>query len=222
MRRAAPPARWWRFDGTKRGCSGPCPAGPISTDMANDDVTELLERWNRGDKRAREQVFERLYTTLHELARANFARERLGHTLQPTALVHEAYLRLLGSRGANWRNRTHFLAAAANTMRRILVDHARRRASLKRGGDAITVSLSLEPALHAASKRVGNVDLIALSDALDELHTFSPRQSTIIELRHVIGLTVDETATALNIATTTVIRKSKTARAWLFAKLNPE
>jgi RNA polymerase sigma factor (TIGR02999 family) len=180
------------------------------------EVTRLLRDWRAGDEEALERLLPRVYDELRRLARAYLARERPGHTLQPTALVHEAYLRLVDQTRVDWQNRAHFFAIAATSMRRILVSHARRRHAAKRGGAALT--LTLDEGLAAAGER--DVDLVALDEALAALERLDPRQARIVELRFFAGLTIEETATALEVSPATVKLDWKLARAWLFRELS--
>jgi RNA polymerase sigma factor (TIGR02999 family) len=174
-------------------------------------VTDLLTRWNGGDAAARDALVPLVYDELRRIARKCLAGQRNDHTLQPTALVHEAYLRLVNRDSATWQNRAHFFAVAAQMMRQILVDHARMRAAAKRGGGAITlvldesVTLPKKPAL----------DLIALDDALKRLAVLDARQSQIVELRFFGGLSIDETAEVIAISPATTKREWATARLWL-------
>jgi len=174
-------------------------------------VTELLERWNEGDESARDQLVPLVYEELRRIARRCLAGQRSGHTLQPTALVHEAYLRLVGRGSVNWQSRMHFFAAAAQMMRQILVDHARRHIAAKRGGGAITVVLGEELALPQKA----SLDLLALDDAMKRLATLDARQSQIVELRFFGGLSIAETAQAVDISPATTKREWATARLWL-------
>lgn len=175
-------------------------------------VTQWLLDWGRNDKRGLDQMLPVLYEELHRLATQYLSREATGHTLQPTALVNEAYLRLVDQRRVDWRNRAQFLGLAASLMRRILVNHARDRAALKRGGGAEQVSLSL---LEAPSGQP-DVDLIALEDALDRLAARDERKSRVVELKFFGGLTNQEISEVLQISGATVEREWAFARAWLF------
>jgi RNA polymerase sigma factor (TIGR02999 family) len=175
------------------------------------DVTELLREWNAGAPDARDRLMQMLYEPLREMADRHLIRERNGHTLQPTALVHEVYLRLADQRHVEWRDRLHFFAVAAQVMRRILVDHARRRKSEKRGGGEIPIAIDL--AVELCEER--DFDLIALDLALDRLAAIYPKQAKLVELRFFAGLTLDETAEALSISPATVSREWTLARAWL-------
>jgi len=177
--------------------------------------TELLRAWSHGDQSARERLIPLLYGELHRLARRYMRRERPDHTLQPTALVNEAYLRLIDVNRVEWRNRTHFLALAAQMMRRILVESARNRRRQKRGGGAVRDNIDNIDELPRPVDR----DVIALSDALSGLATFDSRMSQIVELRYFGGLTVEETADVLNLSPETVMRDWKTAKAWLLREL---
>jgi len=179
-------------------------------------VTQLLERWSRGDESALEELMPLVYDELHRLAGSYLRRERSGHTLQPTALVNEAYLRLTDQRKAHWRNRAQFFGVAAQLMRRILIDHARARHAAKRGGPQLSL-----PSSHA--DRFGEqpeVDLLALHDALNRLAELDVQQSKIVELRFFGGLTIEETAEVMHISHATVEREWKVARAWLRRELS--
>jgi RNA polymerase sigma factor (TIGR02999 family) len=183
----------------------------------NPDVppTDLLRAWSQGDESARERLIPLLYDELHRLARRYMRRERPDHTLQPTALVNEAYLRLIDVNRVEWRNRTHFLALAAQMMRRILVESARHRHRQKRGGGDVRVNIENMDELPTPEER----DVIALSDAVSGLAAFDRRMSRIVELRYFGGLTVDETAEVLDVSPETVMRDWKTAKAWLLREL---
>ena len=175
-------------------------------------VTQWLLDWGRSDKRGLDQMLPVLYEELHRLASHYLSWEATGHTLQPTALVHEAYLRLVDQRRVDWRNRAQFLGLAANMMRRILVNHARERTAQKRGGGAAAVSLSL---VEAPSGRP-DVELIALEDALQRLAALDERKSKVVELKFFGGLTIEEIAEVLQISGATVEREWAFARAWLY------
>jgi RNA polymerase sigma-70 factor, ECF subfamily len=178
----------------------------------HDDVTQLLIQWGRGDKAAHEQLLPLVYDELRRLAGGYMRRERPGHTLQPTALVHEAYLRLIDQERVDWRNRAQFVGVAAMMMRRILVNHARDRAAAKRGGDAERVPLTLAGEVL----RRAEVDALALHEALDRLAALDPRKSQVVELKFFGGLTTDEIAEALQLSAATVEREWSFARAWLY------
>ena len=186
----------------------------------NSDVrpTELLRAWSEGDESARERLIPLLYDELHRLARRFMRHERPDHTLQATALVNEAYLRLIDVNRVEWRNRTHFLALAAEMMRRILIESARSRHRQKRGGGAVHVSIDELGELPEPQ----GCNLVALSDALSELAMFDARMSQVVELRFFGGLSVEETADVLNVSPETVTRDWKTAKAWLVRELRQE
>jgi RNA polymerase sigma-70 factor (ECF subfamily) len=176
-------------------------------------VTQWLLEWGKSDRKdALDQMLPVVYEELHRLASHYLSREATGHTLQPTALLNEAYLRLVDQRQVDWRNRAQFLGVAASLMRRILVNHARDRAAQKRGGGAQQVSLSL---LEAPSGRP-DVDLIALEDAMDRLASRDERKSRVVELKFFGGLTTEEIAEVLQISVATVEREWSFARAWLY------
>jgi RNA polymerase sigma factor (TIGR02999 family) len=180
------------------------------------DATELLVAWSSGDESAFDRLVPLVHQELRVLARSYMRRERSGHTLQATALVNEAYIRLIDVNRVQWQNRTHFLAVAAQTMRRILVEFARQRRRQKRGGAAIRVTI--DDAMDVAQD--SSADLVALSDALSALAAFDPRMSQVVELRFFGGLTVQETAEVLNVSPETVMRDWKTAKAWLLRELS--
>jgi len=178
-------------------------------------VTELLIRWSNGDRTALDRLMPLIYDELRRLARHYMRRERPGHTLQTTALVHEAYLKLVDQTKVRWHNRAHFFGIAANLMRQILVQHARRRHAAKRGG--ARSSVSLEDAVGLSEEPV--VDLVALDQALIRLDALDPQKSRIVELRFFGGLTVDETAEVLGLSPRTVKRQWRVAKAWLYDQL---
>ena len=175
------------------------------------EVTQLLRDWSAGRQEARDELLRLVYDPLRVIAERHLHRERDGHTLQPTALVHELYLKLVDQRSVEWHDRTHFFAVAAQVMRRILVDHARRRKSDKRGGGI--VPLTIGAALEVAAAE--NFDVIALDTALEGLEKIFPQQARLVELRFYGGLTIDETASVLGISPATVSREWTMARAWL-------
>jgi RNA polymerase sigma-70 factor (ECF subfamily) len=179
--------------------------------MREADITQVLADLCAGDKRAASRLLPLVYDELRNLASRYMHHEANGHTLQPTALVHEAYLHLVNQKAADWQNRAHFFAVAAQAMRHILVDHARRRRSAKRGGDPRR--LPLEAAEHEATQR--NEYLLALDEALARLATFDAQQSRIVELRFFGALTFEETAEVLGVSPKTVQRDWMMARAWL-------
>ena len=179
-------------------------------------VTELLLRWSEGDVDAREQLVPLVYDELRRLARHYLAAQRNNHTLQSTALVHEAYLRLIEHKSVRWDNRVHFFAVAAQLMRRILVDHARMKHAQKRGGNCMTLQLDEE----VASSSQREVNLVALDDALDSLAKLDERQCRLVELRFLGGLSIDEASRALEISPATVKREWATARLWLLREMS--
>jgi RNA polymerase sigma factor (TIGR02999 family) len=183
-------------------------------DAAVRDVSVLLRAWNGGDQSALEKLTPIVYSELHRLARRYMRRERPGHSLQATALVNEAYMRLVGYTRMRWQDRAHFFAVAAQVMRRILVEHARRH-NLKRGGDVPHVSLD-EAVLVGVDD---DVDLVALDDAMTALARLDPRQAQVVELRFFGGLGVDETAEVLGVSPVTVKRDWRAAKAWLYREL---
>jgi len=179
------------------------------------DVTQLLANWSHGDSAALEQLMPLVYGELHRLASAYLRRERPNHTLQSTALVHEAFLRMVSQQDVAWRSRAHFYGIAAQMIRRILVDYARSHHAEKRGSGA--VKLELDEALAVAQD--SGLDLLGLNDALDRLAALDPRQSRIVELRFFTGLSIEETAEVLNLSPASVKREWSSARAWLFREL---
>jgi RNA polymerase sigma factor (TIGR02999 family) len=180
-------------------------------DLPKGEVTALLQDWSGGDRQALERLMPLVYGELRRLAGSYLRSERPDHTLQPTALVHEAYLRLIDQRNVAWKNRAHFFGIAAQMMRRILVDHARRRQASKRDPERLRVTSG------AAGESVAKdaPDLLALDSALHALERLDARQARIVELRFFAGLTVEETAEVANVSTATVKREWRTARAWL-------
>ena len=183
---------------------------------ASQNITTLLLAWNAGDREALSRLMPLVQDELHRLAHSYMARERSDHTLQTTALLNEAYLRLVDSSRVRWQNRAHFFAVSAQLMRRILVDFARARQKHKRGGDV--VHLALDPALDIPDER--SPDVIALDDALKALGAFDERKSRVVELRFFGGLSVEETAEALQISAVTVMRDWAVAKVWLLRELD--
>jgi len=175
------------------------------------DVTQLLVAWGNGDQTARDQLMPLVYTELHRLAHRHIKKERPGHTLQTSALVNEAFLRLVDQRDVHWQSRAHFFGIAAQMMRRILVDYARSRRYAKRGGDARQVSLDEE--LMVTNQR--NADVVGLDDALTELASIDERKSRVVELKFFAGLSIEETAEVLGVSPGTVMRDWTLAKAWL-------
>lgn len=179
------------------------------------DLTQLLRDWSRGDADAFEKLVPIVYDELHGLARRFMRRERSDHTLQTTALVNEAYLKLVGKSDIQWQNRAHFLAVAAQVMRRILVTHARKRGAGKRGGAGLRIAFD-EAMVPVSEKRV---DLVALDDALTRLTGIEPVQARLVELRFFGGLTIEEVSAVLEVSPATAKRKWVAAKAWLFREL---
>lgn len=175
------------------------------------EITSLLAKWAEGDTQALEQLTPLVYTRLRQLAASYLRKERQGHTLQPTALVHEAYLRVVDQTSPNWRNRSHFYGVASRLMRQILVDHARLRQAQKRGRSRVRVSL--DQVLGSQKER--SADLIALDISLNALEKIDARKSKAVELRYFGGLSLEEVAQALNVSLITVRRDLKMAEAWL-------
>src|SRR5438132_8618827 len=175
------------------------------------EVTQLLVDWGNGNQAALEKLMPLVYEELHRLARRYMGRERPGHTLQTSGLVNEAYLRLIDQSQVQWQNRAHFYGIAAQTMRRILVDHARSRHYAKRGGDGLRVPL--DEVVVVSPERAG--DVVALDEALNQLAAFDPRKSQIVELRFFCGLSIEETAEVLAVSPGTVMRDWTLAKAWL-------
>jgi len=181
----------------------------------SENVTQLLQDWSAGNDRALEELLPLIYNELRHLAHNFLYRERSGHTLQTTALVHEAYLKLIDQKDARWQNRSHFFAIAAQAMRRILIDSARRHAAMKRGGPQENLSLD-----EVADISLGpNTTLLALDEALKALAEIDPEQSRIVELRYFGGLTIEETAEVMKSSPATVKREWAMARAWLHQAL---
>ena len=186
-------------------------------DRSTHDITELLRLWSVGDSSALDRLAPLVYRELHRLARRYMGRERPGHTLQATALVHEAYVRLIDWQKVQWQNRAHFFAASAQVMRRILVDYARSRLFAKRRGNAHPVSLDEAPEALEVSDRL--TALLDLDVALDRLASLDPRTAQVVELRYFGGLSVEETAEVLKVSPITVIRGWNFAKAWLLREL---
>lgn len=185
-------------------------------ETSSQSVSHLLRRWSDGDSEALDQLMPLVYAELRLMARRYMGRQPSGHTLQTTALIHEAYLRLVGQEDKRWENRSHFFGVAAQAMRHILVDYARARTTAKRGGQARAVSLD-EAALVSGERAA---ELVALDDALAELAQLSSRQSRVVELRYFGGLSVTETAEALKVSPDTVTRDWNQAKAWLYLALS--
>jgi RNA polymerase sigma factor (TIGR02999 family) len=179
------------------------------------EITQLLAEWRDGKQEALDELYPLVYDELHRLARRYMSRERKGHTLQTTALINEAYVRLVDQKNVRWANRSHFFAISAQIMRRILIDHARRHAYAKRGGGAQQVSLD-EAAIVT---RTAGEELLRLDEALKSLAEMDPRRSQVVELRYFGGLNNEEIAGVLNISENTVTRDWNMARAWLHQQL---
>ena len=188
--------------------------GPVSMSSSHD-ITRLLQQWAGGSSDALEELTPLIYHELRQLADSYLRRESRAQTMQPTALVHEAYLRLVDQHSPDWENRSHFFGIAARIMRQILVDHARSQQSPKRGGALERVSL--EDCLNSTTEY--SADLISLNDALNELERFDPRKAKIIDLHFFGGLTVQETAAALGISKATVERELRAGEAWLYNRV---
>ena len=186
--------------------------------MPDRDITELIADIRRGDDEAAEDLFRRVYRELRQLAAHHMRRERQDHTLQATALVHEAYLRMLKERDVSYENRAHFFGVAANVMRRILVDHARAHRAEKRGGRDIKVPLEDAPAIA-----IENCDyIIEVDRALERLATLDARQARIVELRFFAGLSVEQTADIIGVTPRTIVREWRVARGWLQRELEAQ
>ncbi len=183
-------------------------------DSDGTDITDLLDAWHQGNEAALQELMPLVYRQLHQLAQRAMAGERRNHTLQPTALLHEAYLRLAASQ-PQWQDRKHFFAVMARTMRRVLVDHARRFRTEKRGG-GLTIALTQEPAAPAGESVV---ELLALDRALTDLGNADARKARVVELRFFAGLDVRDTAELLGVSKATVVLDTQLARTWLFARM---
>lgn len=192
-------------------------AKPMAADPQHE-VTQILHDWSGGDANAPDRLMPFVYDELRRLARSFLSRERDGHTLQPTALVHEAYVRLVDQTRVNWQNRTHFYGIAASMMRRVLIDHARAHAAEKRGGGAIR--LSLDDVQVPLEERAAS--FIALDEALERLAQFDERKCKVVEMRFFGGLSDEEISQVLGVTTRTVLRDWKKARLWLYRELSQE
>jgi RNA polymerase sigma factor (TIGR02999 family) len=195
------------------------PEHPTSDQPSSRDVTQLLVAWGNGNADAGEELLAAVYAELHAQAARAMRREAVDHTLQATALVHEAYLRLIDQRRIQWRNRAQFFGVAAQLMRRILVDHARGRDAAKRGGGVATITLE---DVNAAAEGSANdaVDILALHDAIEKLAALDPDQARVVELRYFGGMSIEETAEVMDISPATVKREWAVARAWLKRELD--
>ncbi len=179
-------------------------------------ITELLLAWSDGDREALERLTPLVYQELRRLAESYLRRERSGHTLQPTALVHEAYIKLIDQQSVSWQNRAHFFGIAAQTMRRILVDHARARLAEKRGSGE--TKFSFDEVIDVSDQRADQ--LVALDESLKTLARLDPQKSRVVELKYFGGMTLEETAEVLGVSRATVIREWRMAKAWLYGELN--
>jgi RNA polymerase sigma-70 factor, ECF subfamily len=186
------------------------------TKSSAEDVPQLLAAWSEGDQEALNQLLPLVYDELHKMAHRYLRRERADHTLQTTALVNEAYLKMVGQKNQQWQNRAHFFAVASNIMRQILVDYARTQHRARRGGDAQQVPL--DEAVIVSSGRAA--ELLLLDDALYSLAKFDARKSRIAELRYFGGLSVEETAMVLQVSSVTVLREWRLTKAWLLQEMN--
>jgi len=194
---------------------------------STEDLTQLLVAWSNGDKQALDQLIPLVYTELHRIAERSLRREAEGHTLQPTALVNEAFLKLIDQTRVEWQNRLHFYSVTARLMRRILIDHTRKHLAGKRGGDVVKVPL--ESFFNASESTLATgqpewsddkfVELLALNEALEKLEELDPDKCRVIECRYFFGLSVEETAVALNVSAATVVREWRAARAFLHRAL---
>ena len=194
---------------------------PPERNTSTHDVTRLLHAWNSGEQRASDELLAVIYDDLRRIAREHLAHERHGHTLQPTALVHEAYLRLTDGAAIEWQGRAHFFNLAARAMRRILVDHARSRQANKRGGGQQRIPLDFAPEGELAEKPPGDeIDLVALDAALGKLAADHPRQSRIVELRFFGGLELPDIAGILQVSESTIKRDWQVAKLWLHRELH--
>jgi RNA polymerase sigma factor (TIGR02999 family) len=184
--------------------------------MSGPDVTQLLKNWRDGNRAALDELAPVVYDELRRLASSYMRRERVNHTLQSTALVNEAFLKLCDQREVEWKNRAHFFGIAAQMIRRILVDHARAHKAEKRGGGAGV--LSLDEAIGVPEKR--DIEILALNDALEALQALDPKQARIVELRFFTGLSIEETAEVVGVSPATIKREWVAARAWLFREVS--
>jgi RNA polymerase sigma factor (TIGR02999 family) len=187
--------------------------------LSADNLTSLLIEWQEGDPTALDRLTPLVYDELRRIAHRYVRRERNGHTLETTALVNEAYVRLAGSKNIAWENRSHFFAATAQVMRHVLIDHARKRLYAKRGGDIQHVPL--DDAMSEMTAQRAD-ELIVLNEALSELAKLDPRKASVVEMRYFAGLSLEETAEVLNISLMTVRRDWRAAKAWLFRRMKDE
>ena len=190
--------------------------------LTANDLTGLLIEWSQGDKAALDRLTPLVYDEIRRIAHRYVQREREGHTLQTTALINEAYLRLAGSQNIDWQNRSHFYAVTAQVMRHILIDHARKRRYVKHGGEAQRVGFDTAIAEASTMSSARASELLALDEALAELERLDPRKSRVVELRYFGGLTLEETAEVLEVSLMTVRRDWRAAKAWLFRRMKDE
>jgi RNA polymerase sigma-70 factor, ECF subfamily len=191
----------------------------MTDDRSGSEITELLVAWTDGRRDALSDLMPAVYDDLHRMAASYMQREAGGHPLQATALVNEAYLRVIDQRRVQWRNRAHFFGIAAGMMRRILVDHARRRRAERRGGAWERVTLT---GVEVAAEEPNRIDVLALHESLERLRAFDPQQERIVELRYFGGLTIEETAEVAGVSEATVVREWTIAKAWLRANLSAQ
>ena len=194
----------------------------MRAELAANDLTGLLIEWARGDKAALDQLTPLVYDEIRRIAHRYVKHEREGQTLQTTALVHEAYMRLAGSQGIDWQNRAHFFAVTAQVMRHILIDHARRRQYVKHGGEVQQVSFDTVTRETVMMSQPRAAELLALDEALTELARLDARKSRVVELRYFGGLSLEETADVLEVSAMTVRRDWRAAKAWLFKAVKSE
>ena len=194
-------------------------SGPMAAISSEPDVTELLDEWRRGDHAALDRLTPLVYDELRRIAHRYMRAERGGHTLETTALVNEAYLRLANQQRVEWRDRAHFFAVTAQVMRHVLIDHARRRRYAKRGGTEAQ-QVPLEEAHAMTTERAA--ELLALDEALEKLAQLDPRKARTVELRYFGGLSLEETADVLEVSVMTVRRDWRAARAWLYKRMRDE
>jgi RNA polymerase sigma-70 factor, ECF subfamily len=198
------------------------PPMTMRADLAANDLTGLLIEWARGDKAALDQLTPLVYDEIRRIAHRYVQHEREGQTLQTTALVHEAYLRLAGSQRVDWQNRAHFFAVTAQVMRHILIDHARRRQYVKHGGEVQRVSFDAVTREVVMMSQPRAAELLALDEALNELARLDPRKSRVVELRYFGGLSLEETAGVLEVSAMTVRRDWRAAKAWLYKAMTSD
>lgn len=192
------------------------------TTLATDNLTTLLIEWRQGDKTALDRLTPLVYDEIRRIAHRYVQREREGHTLQTTALVNEAYLRLAGSQHVDWQNRDHFFAVTAQVMRRILIDQARRRQYTKHGGEAQRIAFEVASREAGLMSQPRATELLALDEALDDLAKLDERKSQVVQLRYFGGLSLEETAEVLRVSLMTVRRDWRAAKAWLYRRVKSE